>query len=358
MTRQASKHASPGTRKSVLLLKKGGNVTSKEVKDLTGVPPSTQRRWVASAKASGDWDRLPSKPAHRKRRSDAGQGKKLTRRMIAAIKRRLLNNPSLTVDELRELVPGLSVVCRQWVNWVILHRIGLPSRVARKKPLLTDFQVERRKAWANKHKNWSKRKLSKILFSDEAHVEQWAGGAGVNRRVRRSSAMDAYQAKFLRPTMKHPAKLMVWGSIGNGKLGRLHILPRNTRMNSDLYQDVLRKHLRPSMTMTGTTIFQQDGAPCHTSRKMKDWFAQQDITLLDWPGQSPDMNPIENLWTAFKRLLRQKFRPPRNLAQLEFNMRRAWTILGRDETLLFNLCDSMERRIAALVAAEGGQTKY
>ena len=84
----------------MLLLKKGGNVTSKEVKDLTGVPPSTQRMWVASAKASGDWDRLPSKPAHRKRRSDARQGKVLTGRMIAAIRRRLLNNPRLTANEL------------------------------------------------------------------------------------------------------------------------------------------------------------------------------------------------------------------------------------------------------------------
>ena len=64
--------------------------------------------------------------------------------------------------------------------------------MAKKKPLLTDFQVERRKAWANKHKNWSKQKLCKILFSDEAHVEQWAGGAGVNCCVRRSSALDAH----------------------------------------------------------------------------------------------------------------------------------------------------------------------
>ena len=84
----------------MLLLKKGGNVNSKEIKDLTGVPPSTRRSWVAAAKASGDWDRLPLKPAHWKRRSDGGQGKKLTRRMIAAIKSRLLTNPRLTVNEL------------------------------------------------------------------------------------------------------------------------------------------------------------------------------------------------------------------------------------------------------------------
>ena len=55
---------------------------------------------MAAVKASGDWDWLPMKPAHRKRRSDAGQGKKLTRRMIAAINRRLLTNPRLTVNEL------------------------------------------------------------------------------------------------------------------------------------------------------------------------------------------------------------------------------------------------------------------
>ena len=116
-----------------------------------------------------------------------------------------------------------------WVNKVITTRLGLPSRVAKKKPLLTAFQVKRRKAWADRHKTLSKRKLMKILYSDECHVEQWVAGAGFHGHVRRSSAMDAYQAKFLRPTMKHPAKLMVWGCIGNGKLGRIHILPRNFR---------------------------------------------------------------------------------------------------------------------------------
>ena len=82
MTRQASKHASPGTRKSVLFLKKGGKHTAKEIRDLTGVPPTTQRVWVAAAKAAGDWNLLTLRPAPRKRRSDAGVGRKLSRRMI------------------------------------------------------------------------------------------------------------------------------------------------------------------------------------------------------------------------------------------------------------------------------------
>ena len=135
MTRQARSHASPGTRKSVLFLRKGGKHKPPEIRQLTGIPERTQRDWVAAAKASGDWDGISLKAAPRKKRSDAGVGRKLTRRMIAAVKKRLLNNPRLTVNELREKVPGLSGVSRERVQWAILHKIGLPARVAKKKPL-------------------------------------------------------------------------------------------------------------------------------------------------------------------------------------------------------------------------------
>ncbi|GFS76080.1 uncharacterized protein TNCV_4666801 [Trichonephila clavipes] len=42
-------------------------------------------------------------------------------------------------------------------------------------------------------------------------------------------------------------------------------------------------------------IVMQDGAPCHTARSIKAFLAEQNIPLLDWPGNSPDMNPIENI---------------------------------------------------------------
>ena len=92
----------------MLFLKKGGKHTPPEIRQLTGVPERTQRDWVAAAKASGDWDRVDLRPCPRKRRSDAGKGRKFTNRMVAAIKTRLLNNPRMTVEELREKVPGLS----------------------------------------------------------------------------------------------------------------------------------------------------------------------------------------------------------------------------------------------------------
>ncbi len=48
-------------------------------------------------------------------------------------------------------------------------------------------------------------------------------------------------------------------------------------------------------------IFQQDNAPCHTANIVKKWCAQNHLTVLPWPGNSPDMNQVENIWDHFER---------------------------------------------------------
>ena len=95
MTCQARTHSSPGTQESMLFLKKGAKNKNKapEICQLTGIPERTQRDWVAAAKASGDWNQISLKSAPRKRRSDSGVPRKLTRRMIATIKTRLAGWP-------------------------------------------------------------------------------------------------------------------------------------------------------------------------------------------------------------------------------------------------------------------------
>ena len=53
-------------------------------------------------------------------------------------------------------------------------------------------------------------------------------------------------------------------------------------------------------------IFMQVGAPCHTTKRVKNFLSQKKIPLLPWPGNSPDLNPIEALWKLVKRKMAQK----------------------------------------------------
>ncbi|GBN66291.1 hypothetical protein AVEN_102345-1 [Araneus ventricosus] len=65
-------------------------------------------------------------------------------------------------------------------------------------------------------------------------------------------------------------------------------------------------------------IYQQDKARCHTARSICAWFEehQDEFTVLPWPANSPDLNPIENLWDHLDRVVRGMDPQPRNLAQL------------------------------------------
>ena len=53
-------------------------------------------------------------------------------------------------------------------------------------------------------------------------------------------------------------------------------------------------------------IFQQDLAPAHPTKITKTWFKDRGINVLDWPANSPDLNPIENLWVIAKRKMRHE----------------------------------------------------
>ena len=84
------------------------------------------------------------------------------------------------------------------------------------------------------------------------------------------------------------------------------LIPIEGMMNLDKFKDVLVNYLLPVIFNSDSRagrVFQQNLAPCHISKKMQTFFAQTGIILLEWPGNSPDLNPIENLWAIIKRKL-------------------------------------------------------
>ena len=104
--------------------------------------------------------------------------------------------------------------------------------------------------------------------------------------------------------------------------------------------------------------FQQDNAPCHKAQIISDWFLEHDneFTLLKWPPQSPDLNPIEQLWDVVEWEIRIMDVQPTNLQQLLDAIMSIWTKIS--EECFQHLVESMPRRIKAVLKAKGGPTRY
>ncbi len=105
-------------------------------------------------------------------------------------------------------------------------------------------------------------------------------------------------------------------------------------------------------TITSTT--KVDLAPAHTAKGTKSWFNDHGVTVLDWPANSPDLNPIENLWGIVKRKMRDT--RPNNAYDLKAAIKATWASIPPQQC--HKLITSMPRRIEAVIKAKGAPTKY
>ncbi len=160
-------------------------------------------------------------------------------------------------------------------------------------------------------------------------------------------------------TVQAGGGVMVWGIFSWHTLGPL--VPIEHCLNATAYLRIAADHVHPFMTTvypSSDGCFQQDNTPCHKAEIISDWFLEHDddFTLLKWPPQSLDLNPIEHLWDVVEREIHIMDVQLTNLQKLRDVIMSIWTKIS--EECLQHLVKSMPRRIKAVLNAKRGPTQY
>jgi transposase len=280
-----------------------------------------------------------------------GRPKKTTVNDDRVIRRTVVRNPkATTADAQRELLAAGVRVHRSTISRR-LKAMDLQAFKAAKKPLLTVAMRRKRLEFAKAYRHWTADDWGRVLWSDESSITQFGHTSPYVRRP----LGTRYVSKYTQATVKHPPSIMIWGCISVKGRGGLEILAKNVRMDSKLYIDILEKKLENFMIILDCNLFMQDSAPCHVSKASMEWFRRHKIQTLEWPGNSPDLNPIENVWRKVKDLVGKRMAT--SLPELETAIKSVWTTEITPEYCAACV-NSMPSRVQAVLDAKGGPTKY
>jgi ATP:corrinoid adenosyltransferase len=212
-----------------------------------------------------------------------------------------------------------------------LKHVGFGSYFAAHNPALSDENRKIRLRWAKERVNWTKEQWYSVVWSDESRytVKGYGGGARVLRKVG-----ERYHLQHIVPTTKWgKGSVMIWSCFWAGGFGPLVFIDGN--VDQDAYVNILTQKFLPWFVKLNDKydkdfIFQEDGATCHTGGYATWWKTSYSIRRFDyWPAQSPDLNPIEHIWSCLDKLIDNKRYSISNTDELKTALEEAWESCSR-----------------------------
>ena len=252
-----------------------------------------------------------------------------------------------------------------------LRENGIRKWRALKIALLTEKHVKKRLEWARAHRYWTVEDWAKVAWSDESAIQKDSDTHTVCV-WRHQNKMEKYSPKNI-VGKKRDGQLsqMVWGCFVGNKLGPIVFV--DGTIKKEEYMGILEQNLLQfidALMVDGLRdiVFQQDNARPHTVNITRDWLKnvgrEHGFIVMDWPPNSPDMNPIENLWAQLKLELHQRYPDTKYLSGspaairgiLKRRLFEVWWEIG--EGTLNGLVGSMPKRVSALLSARGWYMGY
>ena len=273
-----------------------------------------------------------------------------TGRIGLLIKNYIEENPLARVEDIRL---ACNLTCQRTTLNRWLNTNNLDRTKAKRNILLRDVNKVKRIAFCTEMLTWSDEKLKLILWSDETMVKAYPNGEAV-----------FYRAQTKLPHLVSPAVQqggsgqMLWGCISYYAYGPLEAV--EGYITSEKYLTLLKNVVEPEMNSSRQAnrvlVFQQDNAKAHKTPAVMEYFGSWGYQLLDWPPQSPDLSPIENIWNVMKMKLKAMRPRPRTKATMRNAMMDIWDEL--DDTIRENLIMTFRSRCEKCIENKGELVRF
>ena len=214
--------------------------------------------------------------------------------------------------------------------------------------------MSQRLAFAQKYCGWTIKEWERVVWTDESTFE-----VGKNSRQVHvwRNAYERYSSSCIVPTFKSGrTSLMIWGAFAGGQKSQLVFMPKDRRSAKDFVEVVYNVELLHFMSRVPQGLLMEDGALVHRSKVCEQWRQIHLLEKLDWPANSPNLNPTENISKILKDVVQHGPICPKHLDDLKVVIEREWRLING--TKLLQLCHSMPSRLQAVIEANGGHTRW
>ena len=301
----------------------------------------------ASLKSEGLSVSFPSVTRIIKKLRITGRPQKLSIEAKAFIDQQMRNNDEMTSAQIKKKLAK--------------HGVAVSSSTVRRSRKQQGWTLQRTRycqlIWdANKIKRleYAQRVLESgdtfhnVIFSDECSISL--------AHYRRTCYRKFDEPTKRKPKPKHPLKVHVWAGIS--RHGATEFCIFDGIMDADLFCNILETTLVPFIReRLPDHRFMQDNDPKHTSRRAQTFFEEHNINWWRTPPESPDLNPIEDLWHELKYFLELKVKP-RNKQELVDGIKKFWERKITPQKCAKYIDHVLYKVIPAVVEAEGAATKY